>query len=168
MKLKWTDIPELMKRVDEFVKSTPSGQQIVNDMLHMGAGYETPIVLTPDELEGNSTVCGCPDEVCFVPRVTAFLKSRDVKQFVVGVVPEDESDGLGPLIVGGAVPIPFSGVAVDDWRDWFPDGNQYISEIVADGDVPSPAQVLSELIAENGGSWRDDGCVDGWSTYESE
>ena len=72
-------------------------------------------------------------------------------------------------ICGGAVSIPYEGTTVcDDWRDWFPDGNQYLSEMAADNDVPSPANVLSELVSDNGGSWRPDCCIEGWSAYESE
>ena len=172
MKLTLNDIPTFAAKVPAFIANYPHGQEIVNDVLGMGSGDETVCILTPEELRGNSTVCGGGAESeCFRGRVIDFLKHWRVEFVVVGVVgPEavqDDDYEIG-LIAGGAVPVPFAGAFVEDWRDWFPDGNQYLSEIVADGDVPSPAQVLSELISENNGSWRADDCVDGWSTYESE
>lgn len=173
MKLTWEQVDDFADRVKGFVDSLPNGQAIVDDALMMGSGDETAIVLTPQELEGNSTVCGDPDKVCFTERVTRFLVSQGVKQLVVGIIPREdaEADGYGPLVCGAAVPIPYEcgvGQLVDDWRDWFPDGNQYLSEIAADGDTPTPSQVLSQLVWEFGGSWRDDNCAPGWSTYESE
>jgi hypothetical protein len=172
MKITRQDIGRLEKAAKDFIRKHPSGKILEYDVLGMGSGDETVVLLTLEELEGNSTICGSNNTVDFTSNVIAFLKSQGVENVLVGVIgPEavqDTDDEIG-LIAGGAVPIPFEGSVVDDWRDWFPNGNQYISEMVADGRVPSPAEVLSEMISENGGSWRADNCnVEGWSTYESE
>lgn len=167
MKLTWRDVDRFSERVYDFIANTEHGQKIVDGALGMGAGDETVIVLTPHELEGNGTACGCVNNTCFEPEITQFLDSQGVKQLVVGILPEEGTEE-GPLVVCGAVPIPYEGVVVKNWRDWFPVGSERFAEMEEYGELPTPAQVLSELVGEKGGSWRDDCCVPGWSTYESE
>lgn len=128
---------------EEFFSKMPStrdADSFREDVLMMGAGDEIVCLLTPDELVGNVTACGRGNEVSFDEAVAAFLKSKGVQQVLVGMA--HDPDGFDDMYVcGGAVPIPFG-----------PD-----------------SEALSNMIAELGGSWRDDGCqVAGWSTYESE
>ena len=172
MKLTQDMINESAARVEGFCNNLPTtGKQIVDSVLGMGSGDETVCILALDELEGNSTICGDNSKVHFTPNVIQFLKDWSVNGVVVGVIgPEavqDTDDEIG-LIAGGAVRVPNTDVNVLDWKQWFPNGNQYLEEKEADGDEIYPSQILSELISENHGSWRDDSCVYGWSSYESE
>jgi hypothetical protein len=159
------DIPRLNYAAEEFIENHPEGEKLRDAVDIMGSGEETLCLMTLDELEGNGTVCGSGEPGCFDKDVIAFLRSQGVESVLVGVTTEDTDV---PLIAGGAVPIPFYGTTVDDWRDWFPEGNQYLSERAADCAAISPSAVLSEMISERGGSWRDDDCIEGWSSYESE
>ena len=96
-------------------------------------------LLTLEELEGWGTVCGSLTNKCFHRDVIDFLLLRGVKFAIVGIIP-DEDDPTNYLIAGGALPLPFGDESAE----------------------------LSDLINTYDGSWRDDCCIEGWSSYESE
>jgi hypothetical protein len=171
MKLCSRDIEEFADRLDDFYKSNDDAVVITYTVSEMGSGCDDIIILKLDELEGNSTACGHHDNAHFTPRVIQFLRDQGVEEVIVGVIePEGpHSDEGNIMICAGAVPIPFDGKTVYDWRKYVftPDKIEEFERYL-DGEDPSPSAVLSYLVSLEGGSWRDDECVEGWSSYESE
>jgi hypothetical protein len=167
VKLTANDIPRVAKAAEDFVANHHKGQEIGESVLRMGSGDETLCLLTPDELDGNSTICGTGANACFSGQVIAFLKDYGVEHVLVGVITEGEDEEDDLAIAGGAVPISYEGVYTN-WKKWFPNGDSYLQECENEGDDISDSMVLSMLVANNDGSWRDDCCVTGWSAYESE
>ena len=124
----------------------PAMQSVWEDVEALSGPDDLHIcLLTIEELAGFGTVCGNIPNACFTPEVIDFLKERNVKFAIVGLEP-DHDDNYNPngeyLISGGVLPLDYG-----------------------DGDE---VNLLSDLISENGGSWRPDGCINGWSGYESE
>ena len=159
MRITKDNIKQFEDALEKWVQDNPRLSFLVTDALEMGAGDETMVMLTPDELMGNQLICGGPArEHCFDEKVIEFLKDRGVKFVIVGLILDDfEETGLY-LVVGGAVPIPFDDISFD--------ASKWIKDV--DG-VMSSSDILSRMLDDRNGSWRNDGCNEpGWSTFESE
>lgn len=176
MKITLENVGGLIKAAEDFLAAHPQGELLRDSVLGMGAGDETVCLLTPDELLDNQTACG-GGKPCFDEKVVEFLKSQGVQQVLVGVIDWEgwtvtdlQTKDCGEpnlVIAGGAVPIPFKGAMVSDYQKWFTkkeldDIQEYDEEDI------TPSFVLSQMIGYRNGSWREDSCIEGWSSYESE
>ena len=102
-------------------------------------------------------------ESCFDEKVVEFLKDRGVKFVIVGLMLDDFEDTGFYMVVGGAVPLPYD--------DKCPNPEKWLNQSSHDclEDICSSSDVLSWMIMERNGSWRNDCCKEpGWSTFESE